>query len=755
MKRKLLLLIFTFFSFFGCVNITHALTGTVTATSGLYIRKGPASTYDDILTLSYNDKVTIASSTPTKTEDNTCTDGWYKVTYNSKTGYACSTWISISNTTTDAGTYYTTSGYEARITDYSYNYVRKTKSTSGNVAATLMFGEAVNIKGTYEPGGGCSKNWYKVSFRNNQTGYICGSELTFYKDAADIDFDEKDQAYCNELKAAGFPESYCPYLVKLHNSHPTWTFEPVITGLKWASVVKGESNKNYFSIMFDEPSFRKSDTKKDGGAWYVAKDSINAFYLDPRNFLYEDTIFMFESLKFNEQTDTIENIKAILKGTDLETDTYAKYFVEAGKKYNVSATHTSSRVVQEGTADLSLEGTSGLSTYKYRSRALKGYYNFFNIGAYQDDYTTIPVARGLAYACGALNGLGELQKCGYFTAYGRPWDTRKKAIYGGTEWIGDEYISYGQYTIYFEKFNTANSGIEDAAANYTHQYMSNVQAQVNEAMSVHYAYKSNKQLDKLNFVFSIPVYKSMPSSYVTFPPVGDSVNTLSDLKVNDETVTKFDEDVIEYVKYIPEETTSVKITATPTSSKSTVSGTGTINITETETIINIIVTSETNEDKTYIVKLIKTPDSKMNVEDLITKLELTTSNDYLFFTTPKPQIATLLTNIQKQSASANVKITDSKDAEITSGTLKTTNKINITMFNGDNKTYTVVILGDTNADGVCDIVDLLRLQKHILKSITLTNSKFEAADVNQDDKVDILDLLRVKKYILGSIKTFK
>lgn len=733
----------------------NALTGTVNASDGLYIRSDADSSSSEVAVVAYNTKLTIESSTPTPDKGSGCSDGWYKVTYNGKSGYACSTWISLNNTTSDAGTYYTTSGYQARVTDYTYNYIRKTRSTTATVLETLMYGENLIIKGEFPSGGGCSSKWYHVSYRNNQSGYICSNEVTLYKDAADTDFDENDTAYCNKLKESGFPESYCPYLVKLHNQHPTWEFEPHKTKLKWSNVVSGESNKNYFSIMFDEKSFRKSDAKKDGGAWYVAKDSVNAFYLDPRNFLYEDTIFMFESLKYNEKTSTKENIAAILSGTDLNKDTYIQYFLDAGKKYDVSAMHTASRVIQEGTADLSLHGTSGSTTLKYRKIDLNGYYNFYNIGAYQDSYTTNPIARGLAYACGALNGVGTFEKCGYFTAYGRPWDTRKKAIYGGTEWIGDEYISFGQHTIYFQKFNTSNTDIEGAANNYTHQYMTNVQAPIGEAMSTYASFRDNKQLDSLQFVFSIPVYNSMPSSYTTFPPVGDSVNTLSSLKINDVEIPNFDEDVISYVKYVPSTDTSVKISATPTSSASSVSGTGTIELTGDETILNVIVTSETNEDKTYSIKIIKTFDTEMTVDELINKIDVKTNENYIYITTPKTAVTSLVNNINKNSASAEVKILDKSAKTKSSGYLNTNDTITIKMISGEEKVFNIAVLGDANGDGVVDIVDLLRVQKHILKSSTLKETNFEAADTNLDSKVDILDLLRVRKYILKSIKSFK
>lgn len=48
-----------------------------------------------------------------------------------------------------------------------------------------------------------------------------------------------------------------------------------------------------------------------------------------------------------------------------------------------------------------------------------------------------------------------------------------------------------------------------------------------------------------------------------------------------------------------------------------------------------------------------------------------------------------------------------------------------------------------------NILDLLRVQKHILKASTLTGAQAQAGDVSKDETIDILDLLKVQKHILG------
>ena len=63
--------------------------------------------------------------------------------------------------------------------------------------------------------------------------------------------------------------------------------------------------------------------------------------------------------------------------------------------------------------------------------------------------------------------------------------------------------------------------------------------------------------------------------------------------------------------------------------------------------------------------------------------------------------------------------------------------------------YTIVVKGDTNGDGDCNISDILQVNKHRLKKTQLTNEKFLAGDVNKDNKVDIRDIMLINKIRLG------
>ena len=47
----------------------------------------------------------------------------------------------------------------------------------------------------------------------------------------------------------------------------------------------------------------------DEGRWKGASEVAVSYYMDPRNFLYEDYIFQFEELGYNAELHTISGVK--------------------------------------------------------------------------------------------------------------------------------------------------------------------------------------------------------------------------------------------------------------------------------------------------------------------------------------------------------------------------------------------------------------------------------------------------------------
>lgn len=57
--------------------------------------------------------------------------------------------------------------------------------------------------------------------------------------------------------------------------------------------------------------------------------------------------------------------------------------------------------------------------------------------------------------------------------------------------------------------------------------------------------------------------------------------------------------------------------------------------------------------------------------------------------------------------------------------------------------------GDTNGDGTVDIIDLIRLKKHIAGVMTLTGIDFDTADIDKNGILDSADLTQLRKILLG------
>lgn len=707
---------------FTCIIKVNASTEGYLTGDYVRIRKSPNTDSDVITSVNSGTVVSILDQTPISGTG--CNSGWYKISYNGQEGYICSGYIKIG--TINPG--YNTSPFTARVYANTVS-ARVSPSSSASRAATLINGTNVTVVEVLSSGNGCGSNWYKVKYHDDQTGYVC-SEYIIKKE----DVTSTDSEYEKTLKEAGFPDTYIPYLVYLHKKYPNWQFKAIKTNIEWNKVVSGESGKNYIENT-TYSAYRTSSKPKEGSSWFEATDGVNAYFIDPRNFLTEKYIFMFENLQYDESTQGSDVIKSIFGSGYLSADEYVGYFIEAGKKFNVSPVHLAARVVQEGGAKSTYEPITGKSTRTYRGYSLAGYYNYFNIGAYADSYTSSPVVRGLAYARGVVGGNG--------TSYGRPWDSRKKAIFGGAEFISDGYISEGQYTLYFEKFNTSpTSGYNK----FTHQYMTNVQAPSSEASNVYSSYNSNGIIGN-SYVFAIPIYEKMPSS-VSLPAIGDVVNTLSSISINGTPLVDFDSDVISYSYYVPEDATSVTLGAEATSSLSKVEGVGEIKLETDEVAATIKVISQTGEIKVYTV-LFKKAKNTQTIDEIMGNVDVKITNGNLTGLASGTDVSRIVKSIQKYGPSANITVSDTNGTPLAGTSLLSTGQVLTVKTETETKKYNISIKGDTSGDGKITILDLLQIQKHILNSKRLNGVYNMAGDTSGDNQVTILDLLQVQKHILG------
>ena len=87
------------------------------------------------------------------------------------------------------------------------------------------------------------------------------------------------------------------------------------------------------------------------------------------------------------------------------------------------------------------------------------------------------------------------------------------------------------------------------------------------------------------------------------------------------------------------------------------------------------------------------------------------------------------------SINANLKVTDYLDryGNKASGNVGTGDTLVIS--NGTTtKSYKIIIYGDNNGDGKVSVVDLLRVQKDILGSSSMSSYDKKASDINKDGK---------------------
>lgn len=213
-----------------------------------------------------------------------------------------------------------------------------------------------------------------------------------------------------------------------------------------------------------------------------------------------------------------------------------------------------------------------------------GYYNFFNVEAYQSGSMSA-IQTGLRYA--SQSG-----------SYGRPWDTVEKSIIGGAQNYGDNYVKAGQNTFYLKKFNVQGSNL------YKHQYMTNIQGAASEAERLSKAYSSVKDSA---LEFQIPVYNNMPETACA-APVGDGSpnNKLSSLSAEGYSLTpSFGKDTESYNLIVNTSVSSIQVNAAAADSKASVSGAGSIPLNGSTTDIAITVTAENGSARTYTIHVVK------------------------------------------------------------------------------------------------------------------------------------------------------
>ncbi len=422
------------------------------------------------------------------------------------------------------------------------------------------------------------------------------------------------------------PDIYKSYVEEIKKLHPNWQIVVYDTGYEWSELFTVE-NQSYLQRSVVPSSYPVSYRStasgcydwatdrwiaQDAGNWYQANVQTIAYYMDPRNFMDEKSIFMFEKLSYDPSTHTIDGVQKILNGSFMESTTilnlngnrvtYAQAYIDAAMYSKVNPYHLASRTIQE-------VGRNGSGSTSGTHSSYPGYYNYYNIGATAG---TSPISNGLRFAkTGGSMSQTKKELCMI------PWNTPYKAIVGGGYWIGANYINsvHNQCTLYFQKFNTSNPD----SAYFYHQYMGNVLAPALEAPRVYNTYNELGMIEN-DFIFIIPYYHNMPEEACQLPESSNASpnNWLKSLEIEGfEDLITFKGSTTEYTCKIPSEIDEINIVANTVNANATVTGAGTVNVFSEENIFYIDVTAENGDVRTYKLTVTKDVEEKVPVESLI------------------------------------------------------------------------------------------------------------------------------------------
>lgn len=626
-------------------------------------------------------------------------------------------------------------GYDVRF--------RSSPSTSSTIITSYDVGaELTLLNENAGSGNGCNKPWYQAS-NGTQTGYIC-SEYAYIKEVADAPTTNNTE-YTAYLKQLGFPDTYIPYLTTLHNNHPNWQFKVFNADVdfnKMISIEYTEHSKGW-SLIEDTGSYydgykstdswsynyltdKFSNNFSGGGTyWFAANKNTIAYYLDPRNFLNDKQVFMFETLSYNPTYHTREGVQKMLQGTfmtgyaDQATGkTFIDAFIDAANTYKVSPYVLISRVIQE-------VGTQGSTIVSGTVPGYEGYYNFYNISA-----------AGLGSASTIANGLAYAKSQG--------WNTKYKAIVGGASFLANNYISQGQDTLYLQKWDLFGPKYGN------HQYMQNIQAPSTESIKTYNGY-NNVNLVNGNFVFSIPVFKNMPQA-TSLPNKGNPNNYLQSLSVNGSYLFQSATTNTSFNLNIDQSTTSVNIAASKVSSKSTISGTGSIAISNQSQKLEIKVTAQNGDVRKYYINVTKNDGTTaLDIGEILRILNIKNDGNYIYGYETGTNITTIINSIKNKESRATVTYYNKNNQVKTSGTIASGDKIKI-KTDREEKEYGMIIYGDVSGDGNITSADYIAIKNHIMDVKKLNTIEKTYADANKDGVVSSADYIAIKNHIMGTKK---
>jgi len=494
--------------------LAYPCAGQITY-STVTIRAGRGSSYRALGTLQKGDVIRLVSG-----KENSSGVLWYKIRcMDGTTGYVTSK--AVRTDVADSDIPVTLLEETHMGTVLSKVTVRKGTSTEEEKVGTVKRLDRVQILSRTTVN---EILWYKIK-TDSMTGYVKAKYVS------------ADSEYELDLIEEGFPKSYRQELIELHTKYPNWIFhaDQVNNTFEYCVSQQYAFKKGYLlpsswsgteaislidlnslaSWKSDDPNAYDYATGRwitgwDGSSWAIASQAIIEYSLDPRNFLNKQDIFQFMNLQYDDsQTVSVVQQAAAAIGSNWlnkrafehmngDVVDYPQLLLDAGKENNVNPVFLTVMVAQE----IGLTG-SERNIIRGTMSGYEGLYNYFNIGAFADP------DEGFDYAWQRGLWVAGIQS----SKWGRPWNTRAKALSGGANYYSTGYINSttrNQDNFYYIRFDVMSESTRD------HQFSTDVREAYSIGWLLSKAY-TEEMRTVVDLTFDIPVYRDMPAEACAKP----------------------------------------------------------------------------------------------------------------------------------------------------------------------------------------------------------------------------------------------
>ncbi|MEB6237551.1 glucosaminidase domain-containing protein [Staphylococcus gallinarum] len=218
----------------------------------------------------------------------------------------------------------------------------------------------------------------------------------------------------------------------------------------------------------------KPQIQRVPGKWEDATSAEIKSAMDS-NKLVKDATQKYQFLRLDKAQNINEtDLNKLLVGKGI-LEGQGAAFSQAAKENNINEVYLISHALLEtGNGTSTLANGGNVVNNKVVTNQPTKYYNMFGIGAVDHDAV----------------------KQGFITAKNNGWDSVKKAIVGGAQFIASSYINQGQNTLYKMRWNPDNPGV--------HQYATDVAWAKHNATRIKSFYDS---MDKVGKYFDVNTYK--------------------------------------------------------------------------------------------------------------------------------------------------------------------------------------------------------------------------------------------------------